>query len=245
MIQLTERDDLVLKFLFKYGVLSTRAIAILCKYTSVPYAYKRLVNLRKNSYVCSWYSNNFRTVLFGSGKNSLYDSEYDFFNPKLLHEYLVGETLAYLIYSNVSELPNIQTEKEYYFLNGESKLSFVPDITLVDKNVAIEIELTRKSRSRIVRKLKYYAREYNHQFWILNKDDNQIRNIINETIKKDFINNITIIDMSDIVSFLQKQDNNLLENGDVKDTIFNIDSSTFKNIQREKQLSIRELLRGE
>lgn len=240
-MQITKRDLNIMSYLNEYGVLSARAICILNNGDNLRSFTRRLTELYKYKYVSRWVMGNKESYLYGSGENSLFGDKYNFFNPKLFHEYILGEIMSYLYIHKQTDLKNIFTEYQYLafesFANAEKFM--IPDILLKKENIAIEFETTRKAKKRIYAKLDFYNRKYSQQFWVLNEYNDSIYLIIKDYINLKGIKNVSFIFLDNLMEELDEitKNNFLVTN----ESLFVIKKELYKK-DLPKQISFLEKL---
>ena len=90
----------------------------------------------------------------------------------ILHDIAVIDTAIYLMKIWDIGLGDIVTEKELHSKDGYGRRSHQPDfvVKLAGKEIAIEVELTTKSRERFMKNIEDNFMRFETQFWVVSNE---------------------------------------------------------------------------
>lgn len=222
---MSDNDRLVLKYLYKFRFLGTSQIEELIKLSGQKMHIRALQRRLKKLYNENVIDRN-RNIVYKEYVYNLDDFGYQYFNEavkryvkfdgrNLKHELLVVDTLIYLCkfrdykfesYMTEEDLMNDDIEiieEESIFDNsidkiGQIKKYHLGDIVF-DNQIVIEVELSRKRKSKLFENLQQNQKNYQKQIWVIYEDDKYIENVI-----KQFDNEIEIIYVEEIINSLNR-----------------------------------------
>ncbi len=116
----------------------------------------------------------------------------------------VLDTAIYFMHKESLLLNDITTEKQLHQLDGFGMRKHRPDFIYTKNNATncVEVEMTPKSKTRILNIIKDNFIDYDTQFWIVPESQSVIYNTIKNSQK--FYTNIKIIHLTEITEHLQK-----------------------------------------
>lgn len=224
---MTKRDEQIVKYLYDFRFLSTTQILELLRLSdreiNKRYLQKRLRKLYEEDLV-----DRNRNIIYKEYIYNLSDYGYQYYNEatkryikfggrNLKHELLVADTLIYLCKFKGYSLSDYMTEEdlllddieiveEESMFNTEiekvveEKKYHLGDLVFRNETV-VEVELSRKRKSRLFNNLRQNAKNYQKQLWIVYRDDKYIEN----TIKK-FDKQIEVIYIEEVIRALGRED---------------------------------------
>lgn len=119
---------------------------------------------------------------------------------QIVHDMTVLDTAIYFMHKENLSLNDITTEKQLHQSDGFGMRRHRPDFTYSKDNTVtcVEVELTQKSKSRLVNIIKDNFMEYDNQIWIVPESQSVIYNTLKENQK--FYTNIQIYSLSEITN---------------------------------------------
>lgn len=228
-MQITKRDECILKILYKFRFATSQQVHYLLMYdewnSQIKDVTRRLKELYNNGYVQRDRGNmnsHFVYTLDTAGMAVIgvdIVRPLSLYNSAIRHELLVIDTLIYFQVVRGYNPSEIETERQLMLTDielaqgydlfsssssvGPKELSFhLPD--LVVDNIAIEIELTRKKNSILYSNLLSNDRTFNKQVWIIPRTEVTIKKFIND-FKKDSEHQIEIIFVDEITFEVKKK----------------------------------------
>lgn len=224
---MTKRDEQIVKYLYDFRFLSTTQILELLRLSdreiNKRYLQKRLRMLYQEDLL-----DRNRNIIYKEYIYNLSDYGYQYYNEaakryikfggrNLKHELLVADTLIYLCKFKGYSLSDYMTEEDLLLddieiVEEESMFNTEIEKVIEEKkyhlgdlvfsnDIVVEVELSRKRKSRLFNNLRQNKRNYKKQIWIVYRDDNYIEN----TIKK-FDEQIEIIYIEEIIKVLNRED---------------------------------------
>lgn len=123
---------------------------------------------------------------------------------QIVHDMTVLDTAIYFMHKESLLLNDITTEKQLHQLDGFGMRKHRPDFIYTKNNATncVEVEMTPKSKTRILNIIKDNFIDYDTQFWIVPESQSVIYNTIKNSQK--FYNNVKIIHLTEITEHLQK-----------------------------------------
>lgn len=220
---MTKRDKQIVNYLYDFRFLSTTQILELLRLSdreiSLRYLQKRLRLLYQQNLI-----DRNRNIIYKEYIYNLDDYGYQYYNElakryvkfggrNLKHELLVADTLIYLCKYKGFKLSEYMTEEDLLLDDmeieeeesmfdtniekvGIQKKYHLGDIVFQNK-IVVEVELSRKRKSRIFNNLKQNQKNYQKQIWIIYEHDKYIENVI-----KQFDSTIELIYVEEIVKTL-------------------------------------------
>ena len=103
---------------------------------------------------------------------------------QIVHDIAVVDTAIYFVLKHEATLLAITTEKELHQRDGFGVRRHRPDFlfALEDKTTCVEIELTLKSKERLVKNLKDNFMAYDRQIWVVPRGQIKINKILEEQL---------------------------------------------------------------
>ncbi len=224
---MTKRDKEIVKYLYDFRFLSTTQILELLRLSNreinLRYLQKRLRLLYQEKVI-----DRNRNIIYKEYIYNLDDYGYQYYNElakryikfggrNLKHELLVADTLIYLCKFKGFKLSEYMTEEdlllddieieeeESIFDNETEKVGVEKKYHLGDivfrNEIVVEVELSRKRKSRLFNNLRQNAKNYQKQVWVIYEHDKYIEN----TIKK-FDDSIEILYVEEIIKKLGRED---------------------------------------
>lgn len=224
---MTKRDKQIVKYLYDFRFLSTTQILELLRLSDKDinkrYLQKRLRKLYQEDLV-----ERNRNIIYKEYIYNLNDYGYQYYNEtskryikfggrNLKHELLVADTLIYLCKFKAYSLADYMTEEDLLLddveiIEEESMFNTEVEKVIEEKkyhlgdlvfnnDIVVEVELSRKRKSRLFNNLRQNERNYKKQIWIVYRDDKYIEN----TIKK-FDEQIEIIYIEEVVKALGREE---------------------------------------
>ena len=202
---LNDRDRLIVWTVARLRLSLGRHIRALCGFTGERACDRRLRLLLNEGYLKR------ERMIYGvagiytvtaKGKRE-FDLSLSIGTPKLdqiKHDIAVADTVIYLVHSLNINLSDIQTEKELRHEQGFSNCrGHMPDLVYVNdsQTVCIEVELSLKTKDRLLKNIKSNYLAYDIQMWVVPKDKSKIRDILKEAYNQ--YPNIEVIDLEGII----------------------------------------------
>jgi len=205
-IKLVERDYLIFEQITKWRFLLSRQIRVLCNFPSVRTVDRRLAILIEAGYIERKY------ILFGlpplyfvtSKAKMTFNLDYVTTTARvglINHQINVVDTAIYFL--NKLKVENLHTERELKYLKGFSIREHCPDfvLSLDNKKIAVEIELTLKNKSTLKKNIESNYNNYNRQIWVIPKKQIRIINVLEEA--QDFYSGIEIIYLEEVQAYIK------------------------------------------
>lgn len=224
---MTKRDKQIVKYLYDFRFLSTTQIKELLKLSEqeidIRYLQERLLILYQRNIL-----DRNRNIIYKEYIYNLSDYGYQYYNEvakryikfggrNLKHELLVADTLIYLCKFKGYSLSDYMTEEDLLLddieiVEEESMFNTEIEKVIEEKkyhlgdlvfsnDTVVEVELSRKRKSRLFNNLRQNERNYKKQIWIVYQDDKYIEN----TVKK-FDEQIEVIYIEEVIRTLGRQD---------------------------------------
>lgn len=175
---LQERDFLILKEIERWRWLLGRHIQELCYFSSARTTDRRLKILVESGYL------ERKKILYGvpniyfltnKGKKLLGASRHmDSIRIELIrHDIIVVDMAIYLSKTMKISYDMFITEKELHRKDGFGNRNHAPDFCIKngESNIAVEIELSLKSKERLEKNIQLNFLNYDKQFWIIEKSN--------------------------------------------------------------------------
>lgn len=105
---------------------------------------------------------------------------------RIPHDIAVLDTVCLFIEKGITSSENIKSEKELYSIDGFGNREHHPDFIFSkcekdsNKNIAVEIELTAKEKTRFEKNVKSNYLNYDRQIWIVPKEQHRINKLLQE-----------------------------------------------------------------
>ncbi|MDR2558255.1 MAG: replication-relaxation family protein [Oscillospiraceae bacterium] len=210
-MRLVERDYTILRELERWRFALSRQIRLLCGFPSQRTCDRRLKLLIENGYidrkhilygVPSLYTTTHkgRQLIGISGKSDKIKVE------QITHDIAVVDTVIYFHFDYGVKLDKIITEKELHKQDGFGTRKHQPDFVRIfdvgDTKHCIEVELTAKSKERMLKIMQDNFENYYIQFWVVPRSQSKIRTILEENANT--YPNIEVIALETIADFVKK-----------------------------------------
>lgn len=224
---MTKRDEQIVKYLYDFRFLSTTQILELLRLSdreiNKRYLQKRLRMLYQEDLL-----DRNRNIIYKEYIYNLSDYGYQYYNEaakryikfggrNLKHELLVADTLIYLCKFKGYSLSDYMTEEDLLLddieiVEEESMFNTEIEKVIEEKkyhlgdlvfsnDIVVEVELSRKRKSRLFNNLRQNERNYKKQIWIVYRDDKYI-----ETTIKKFDDQIEVIYIEEVIRELGRED---------------------------------------
>ena len=208
-MRVEERDMLILREIERWRVCGSRHIKFLAGFTGQRATDRRLKILIEAEYLeRKKYLYGVPSIYFVTPKGKkLIQSNTRPEKVKIeqiVHDMTVLDTAIYFMHKESLLLNNITTEKQLHQLDGFGMRKHRPDFIYTKNNETncVEVEMTPKSKTRILNIIKDNFIDYDTQFWIVPESQSVIYNTIKNSQK--FYNNVKIIHLTEITEHLQK-----------------------------------------
>lgn len=207
-MKLVERDYKLFFELYRWRFLQGRQAALLASFSSSRTSDRRLKILRENGYIEK------QKLLYGL--SSLYTLSHKgraltgvstkvekIRLEQIFHNIHVVDTAIYFYKQDIATLEQIISEKQLHSAAGFSHRKHMPDfiIQLSGETRCIEIELTLKAKSRLLKNIEDNFTQYDEQLWIVPVNELAIREILNDS--KTLYPNITILDLEEVTKYVR------------------------------------------
>jgi len=193
-LQLTERDYQVIRLVYRFRFCLGRHIKTLAPFSGARATDRRIKALLEAGYlertkylygVPYLYTVTHKgRMLIGANKRA------DTIRvERIHHDICLLDCAVFFVCRHGVTLGDIVTEKELHARDGFGTRRHYPDFVLLKngKKIAVEIELTLKSKERIYKNGQDNFMAYDSQIWILQKDSGKLQNTI-EQMKKEYPN---------------------------------------------------------
>lgn len=208
-MRVEERDMLILREVERWRVCGSRHIKFLAGFTGQRATDRRLKILIEAEYLeRKKYLYGVPSIYFVTpkGKKLIQSNA----RPEkikieqIVHDMTVLDTAIYFMHKESLLLNDITTEKQLHQLDGFGIRKHRPDFIYTKNNETncVEVEMTPKSKTRILNIIKDNFIDYDTQFWIVPESQSVIYNTIKNSQK--FYNNVKIIHLTEITEHLQK-----------------------------------------
>lgn len=208
-MRVEERDMLILREVERWRVCGSRHIKFLAGFTGQRATDRRLKILIEAEYLeRKKYLYGVPSIYFVTPKGKkLIQSNVRPEKVKIeqiVHDMTVLDTAIYFMHKESLLLNDITTEKQLHQLDGFGIRKHRPDFIYTKNNETncVEVEMTPKSKTRILNIIKDNFIDYDTQFWIVPESQSVIYNTIKNSQK--FYNNVKIIHLTEITEHLQK-----------------------------------------
>lgn len=208
-MRVEERDMLILREVERWRVCGSRHIKFLAGFTGQRATDRRLKILIEAEYLeRKKYLYGVPSIYFVTPKGKkLIQSNVRPEKVKIeqiVHDMIVLDTAIYFMHKESLLLNDITTEKQLHQLDGFGMRKHRPDFIYTKNNETncVEVEMTPKSKTRILNIIKDNFIDYDTQFWIVPESQSVIYNTIKNSQK--FYNNVKIIHLTEITEHLQK-----------------------------------------
>lgn len=208
-MRVEERDMLILREVERWRVCGSRHIKFLAGFTGQRATDRRLKILIEAEYLeRKKYLYGVPSIYFVTPKGKkLIQSNVRPEKVKIeqiVHDMIVLDTAIYFMHKESLLLNDITTEKQLHQLDGFGMRKHRPDFIYTKNNETncVEVEMTPKSKTRILNIIKDNFIDYDTQFWIVPESQSVIYNTIKNSQK--FYANVKIIHLTEITEHLQK-----------------------------------------
>ena len=184
---LQDRDYLILNEVYRWRICLGRHIKDLCNFEGVRATDRRLSKLLEAGYlerkkilygIPGIYTLSYKgRILINVNKN-----KENIRVEQVVHDITVLDVACKLIKSSVMKRENIITDKQLHSLDGFAVRKHRPDFVINNKTrkMAVEIELSLKSKERLEQNVKDNYMNYENQFWFVPQNQNKIKKYLEE-----------------------------------------------------------------
>lgn len=211
-MKLMERDLMILRELDRWRFALSRQIRLLCGFPIQRTCDRRLKLLIDNGYVerkhilygvpALYFPAHKGKMLIGvSGRADKIKVD------QIAHDIAVVDTAIYIHLQRKVKLKRITTEKELHKKDGFGTRKHQPDFTYraSDKNYAVEVELTAKSKERLEKNLQENFMAYDKQKWIVPRNQTKIRKVLKDN--EAAYPNVEVLSLERIIDFVKNAGN--------------------------------------
>jgi len=205
-VELTERDFLILRSVFRFKFCLGRHIKVLANFSGSRASDRRLTALTEGGYLSR------RKYLYGLpylytlphkgrvllGANKRTDK---IRIDKITHDIYVLDTVIFYHKKHGIPLENIESEKELHIKDGFGARKHQPDFVFADgsQKSAVEIELNPKTKSLLEKNIRDNYLSYDRQIWITN--DKKVKDLIQSFIEE--YANIELMELGEILAYVR------------------------------------------
>lgn len=121
---------------------------------------------------------------------------------QIVHDMTVLDTAIYFMHKQKLTLDDITTEKQLHQLDGFGVRKHRPDFVFQkdDETNCVEVELTLKSKNRLLNIIKDNFMEYDVQNWIVPESQSRIRQILVDSQR--YYTNLVIISLKEVTDYV-------------------------------------------
>jgi len=208
-VKLTDRDLLVLKTIWRFRFCLGRQIRLLCGFSGRRGCDERLRKLIESGYLSrKKYIYGVPSLYMITRKIEsvipLHYYEHKIRLEQILHDISVIDTVIYFMKMQGISLGDVVTAKELHGKDGFSNRKHQADFVIKKgkEEIAVEIELSRKSKERLMKNVRNNFMRYGSQIWIIPDDVKIIANMKEAQLKYP---DIEIIDYETVDSFVKSE----------------------------------------
>lgn len=208
-VRVTERDELILREIDRWGVCSGRHIRFLAGFSGQRATDRRLRILIDSGYI------ERKKFLYGvpsiyfltaKGKNLIQARA----RPnkikveQIVHDMTVLDTAIYFMHKKGLSLQEITTEKQLHQMDGFGTRKHRPDFVFCQNNFTfcVEVELTQKAKNRLLNIIKDNYIDYDTQIWIVPDSQSMILQVLKECQK--IYDNIQARSIQKIIDYIHE-----------------------------------------
>lgn len=206
-MRVEERDMLILREVERWRVCGSRHIKFLAGFTGQRATDRRLKILIEAEYLeRKKYLYGVPSIYFVTpkGKKLIQSNA----RPEkikieqIVHDMTVLDTAIYFMHKESLSLNDITTEKQLHQLDGFGMRKHRPDFIYTKNNETncVEVEMTPKSKTRILNIIKDNFIDYDTQFWIVPDTQSKIRKILLDN--KMIYANTEIINLEEVKNYV-------------------------------------------
>lgn len=206
-MRVEERDMLILREVERWRVCGSRHIKFLAGFTGQRATDRRLKILIEAEYLeRKKYLYGVPSIYFVTPKGKkLIQSNARPEKVKIeqiVHDMTVLDTAIYFMHKESLSLNDITTEKQLHQLDGFGMRKHRPDFIYTKNNETncVEVEMTPKSKTRILNIIKDNFIDYDAQFWIVPDTQSKIRKILLDN--KMIYANTEIINLEEVKNYV-------------------------------------------
>ena len=206
-MRVEERDMLILREVERWRVCGSRHIKFLAGFTGQRATDRRLKILIEAEYLeRKKYLYGVPSIYFVTPKGKkLIQSNARPEKVKIeqiVHDMTVLDTAIYFMHKESLSLNDITTEKQLHQLDGFGMRKHRPDFIYTKNNETncVEVEMTPKSKTRILNIIKDNFIDYDTQFWIVPDTQSKIRKILLDN--KMIYANTEIINLEEVKNYV-------------------------------------------
>lgn len=201
--RLVERDLYLFQEVYRWRVILSRHLTALAEFSSQRTCDRRLKKLieagflRRKKYI---YGIPYLYFLTHKAQVLIHASTH---TPKvkieqIAHDISVLDTAIFVHDEKAVPFSDMQTEKELHSVDGFSNRRHRPDFIYHQngKTVCVEVELSLKAKTRLVKNIQQNFMNYDSQLWIVPNLHNKIASVLNEQRK--IYSDIDIISLAEV-----------------------------------------------
>lgn len=208
-MRLTERDELILREVDRWRVCGSRHIRFLAGFSGQRATDRRLKILIEAGYLeRKKFLYGVPSIYFLTAKGkSLIQAGTRLEKVKveqIVHDMTVLDTAIYFMHKKGLSLQSITTEKQLHQLDGFGIRRHRPDFIFQQDNLTycVEVELSQKTKNRLLNIIKDNYMEYDTQIWIVPDSQSVILQILKDS--KQYYDNIQARSLQKINDYMHK-----------------------------------------
>lgn len=189
-IRLTDRDLQLFNVIWRFRFCLGRQVQALCSFNGARACDSRLKKLVEAGYLTrKHYLYGVPALYFVTKRVSevlpLRFYEHKIRVEQILHDITVIDTVIFLCLDNGISLDDVKTAKELHGIDGFGGRKHQPDFVYYDSGlkIAVEIELSPKSKARFMNNVKENYLSYDKQIWVVPGAEPKILNMLDEVKK--------------------------------------------------------------
>ncbi len=206
-MRVTERDELILREVDRFRACGSKHIRWLAGFSGQIATDRRLKILIESGYlkrrkflygVPSIYfltAKGKSLIHVGTGKEKVKIEQ-------IIHDRTVLDTAIYFIHKEGLSLQDIKTEKQLHQLDGFGVRKHRPDFifTKDEMTYCVEVELTKKAKTRLLNIIKDNFMEYDTQIWIVPNSQQAILQTLTDS--QQYYTNIQVHSLQQITDYI-------------------------------------------
>lgn len=208
-VRVTERDELILREIDRWRACGSRHIRFLAEFSGQRATDRRLKilidagYLERKKYLYGVPSIYFLTakgkslIHVGTGGEKVKIEQ-------IVHDRTVLDTAIYFMHKESLSLQDITTEKQLHQLDGFGIRKHRPDFIFTKDELkhCVEVELTKKAKTRLQNIIKDNFMEYDMQIWIVPDYQTAILNVLNDSQR--YYTNIQVHSLQKIMDYMNQ-----------------------------------------
>lgn len=208
-LRVTERDELILREIDRWRACGSRHIRFLAGFSGQRATDRRLKILTEAKYIERrkfLYGVPYIYFLTAKGKSLIHvgTGKEKIKIEQITHDRTVLDTAIYFMMKKGLSLQNITTEKQLHQLDGFGVRKHRPDFIFTKDELThcVEVELTKKAKTRLQNIIKDNFMEYDTQIWVVPNYQTGILQILNDS--KRYYDNIKIYSLKKITDYMNQ-----------------------------------------